>query len=241
MSKKPLEKQIILFATKINNQTPKRTKEMVPSLTKPTFHKSPYDKTPVIVSIGQQKTMSQTAAIALQVCLRLAEDACVDLFNIKYIRSVNRKADMLTAYSIFASIDKRLRQAFGKEDYDEITQTVCEIADEMEHSVSAITNAFLTETVRKFDIVHAEPLAKTLTLSSIVRCADDLFSASCGIRSPKIKELSETLEAFANHIRVRPLNPGDMDINTDKPSELMRRFSEELIKKSANVKIIEIK
>lgn len=214
---------------------------MVPSLTKPTFHKSHYDKKPVIVSIGQQKTMSQTAAIALQVCLRLAEDTCTDLFNTPYIRSCNRKADILTAYTVFADIDKRLRQAFGKEDYNAISQTVCDLADELEHAVNAITNAFLTETVRKFDIEHASPLAKTLTLSAIIQCADDLFHTSCGIRSPKIKQLSDTIASFANHIRVRPLNPGDMDINTEKPSELMRRFSEELIKKSANVKIIEVK
>ena len=212
---------------------------MKPSLTKPTFHKSGTFRPIPRHKDNSPRTLSQTAAVAIQICLRIAEDTCTELFNDPYIRAADRKADMLTAYGIFADMDKKLRQAFGKHDNDAIASAICQLADEMEHSVTAVNNAFLTETVKNFDITHAKPLAKTLTLTSVIRFADELFSSSCGIRSRMIQQLSETIESFANHVRVRPLGNTLPNINTEPASRCMELFSKTLVNKAASLNFIE--
>ena len=178
--------------------------------------------------------LTPQTAIAVQACLQLAHDKCTELFNDAYIRTMDRKADILNTYEVFKGIDKGIRRTLGN-DTAELQNLLCDMADAMEPHMTALNNAFLTETVRKFDFAQAKPLAGLLTATAVVRCADDLFTIHSGSRSRRIADLAACLESFGNHFRVRALNPGDISISTAAAKDASKNFTAKLLELAGSV------
>lgn len=163
--------------------------------------------------------------------LQIAQDLCVEFFNMDFVKQRCKKADRLMTLSDFDNINKKIRQKMDKSVYEILQDKICEFSDEMSCYVDLIHNSFLEDAVKKFRYESCEPLAKSLTLTTIMQCADSIFIIMAKARSGRIKSIIERLIKIGGDIKVSALNES-AEIDTTNAEKTLRTFLKTLESKS---------
>lgn len=166
-------------------------------------------------------------------CLRIAEDLCTEMFNIPFVKKVDRKADILMTYECFNKIRRKLRMMLGEKEFDEMQEKICDTADDLEPYVLAVRNEFRTSNVRFFKYEHVEPISLGMTVNAVLAIADEMFRKVYGHRAKMMDEILENLDRFGKKYVVHALNDKtDNEIDTSNVTPHIQVLINKLIEMS---------
>ena len=163
--------------------------------------------------------------------LQIAQDLCVEFFNMEFVKNGCKKADRLMTLYEFDIINKKIRQRMDKHDFEKLQEYICNLTDEMSCYVDSMYNSFLEDAVKKFRYQSCAPLAKSLTITTIMQCANSIFILMTKGESGRIKSIMDRMRKIGGDIKISALNE-EADIDTTKAEIALKTFLNTLEKKS---------
>lgn len=149
--------------------------------------------------------LAEYYAIQISVGMIVAEDIIHELLKEE---TVTRKADLLCAIEKLTKLNKVIRKG-GKQEYEQHTEDLYNVADAMQSYVTAIENRIHSELIKNVEYRYCSAIAKYTTAMVVLESVNNYQKMlNRGTRNTVINETINHMLSFSGHMDCETLNDG---------------------------------